>query len=277
MNAETETVQHELDCADQMPESPGGQIASTSGQDLAVSQGSERLMEAIVQASRDENVDVGKMERLYDMYERIQARNAETQFNQAMNAAQAEMGSVAADADNNQTRSKYATYHALNKALRPIYSRHGFSLSFDTDESPKPDHVRVLCYVSHVAGHTRTYKEDMPADGKGAKGGDVMTKTHATGSANSYGMRYLLKLIFNVAIGEDDDDGNGADPKTRGPQRITMSQAADLENLAGEAEGGLRRLQTYLSKKYGSPDIANIPACDYEHVCRITRRNLGIG
>jgi len=51
----------------------------------------------------------------------------------------------------------------------------------------------------------------MPADGKGAKGGDVMTKTHAAGSAMSYGMRYLLKMIFNVAIGENDDDGNGAD------------------------------------------------------------------
>ena len=26
----------------------------------------------------------------------------------------------------------------------------------------------------------------------------------------SYGMRYLLKMIFNVAIGLDDDDGNSA-------------------------------------------------------------------
>jgi hypothetical protein len=49
----------------------------------------------------------------------------------------------------------------------------------------------------------------MPSDGKGAKGGDVMTKTHATGAASQYGMRYLLKMIFNVAIGEDDNDGNG--------------------------------------------------------------------
>ena len=69
--------------------------------------------------------------------------------------------------------------------------------------------VRVLCYVSR-GGHTRTYQIDMPADGKGAKGGDVMTKTHATGAAASYGMRYLLKMIFNVAVGESDDDGNAA-------------------------------------------------------------------
>jgi hypothetical protein len=69
--------------------------------------------------------------------------------------------------------------------------------------------MRVLCDVSR-GGHVKTYQIDMPADGKGAKGGDVMTKTHAAGAAASYGMRYLLKMIFNVAVGEDDNDGNGA-------------------------------------------------------------------
>jgi hypothetical protein len=49
---------------------------------------------------------------------------------------------------------------------------------------------------------------DMPSDGKGAKGGDVMTKTHATATADSYAKRYLIKDIFNIAIGEYDTDGN---------------------------------------------------------------------
>ena len=98
----------------------------------------------------------------------------------------------------------------MDRALRPIYTSHGFGLSFDTADSPHELHVKVLCYVSHGGGFSRTYNVDMPADGKGARGNDVMTRTHATGSALSYGMRYLLKLIFNVAVGEDDDDGNAA-------------------------------------------------------------------
>ena len=74
----------------------------------------------------------------------------------------------------------------------------------------------------------------MPSDGKGAKGGDVMTKTHATGAAMSYGMRYLLKFIFNVAVGEDDTDGNGAQRVDAG--RIEehcewMANAGDMEEL----------------------------------------------
>lgn len=168
------------------------------------------LIQAITAAANNPQTDIEKMERLWAMHERMAARDAEQAFNEAMMTAQSEMGRVSADATNNQTRSKYATYGQLDKCLRPIYTRNGFSLSFNTAEGAPDGHLRVLAYVSHKVGHTRTYHADVPADGKGAKGGDVMTKTHATGSAMSYGMRYLLKMIFNVAIGEDDDDGNAA-------------------------------------------------------------------
>jgi len=94
--------------------------------------------------------------------------------------------------------------------------------------------------LSHASGHTRTYSCDMPADGKGAKGNDVMTKTHAAGSAMSYGQRYLLKLIFNVAIGEQDDDGNGAgaaqdyDPSSWLDAIEGASDKTGLDKLAAE-------------------------------------------
>ena len=168
------------------------------------------LLQVIERAASNPEVDIDKMERLMQMHERIVARDAEAAFNEAMSSCQKEMRAIAADAENPQTRSRYATYAALDKALRPIYTEHDFSISYNTADSVKEEHVRVLAYVSRGA-HTRTYQVDMPADGKGAKGGDVMTKTHATGSATQYGMRYLLKMIFNIAIGVDiDDDGNGA-------------------------------------------------------------------
>lgn len=185
------------------------------------------------------NVDVDKLERLMGLYERMQARSAEEQFNAAMSSAQTDMRPVAADADNPQTRSRYASYAALDRSLRPIYTRHGFGLSFDTGDAPQPDYVRVLCYVTHAGGHARTYHVDMPADGKGAKGGDVMTKTHAAGAAMSYGMRYLLKMIFNVAVGEDDRDGN-VPPE---PKDAPKGYVQWAEDLGAVAEEGTAKLQ----------------------------------
>ena len=191
------------------------------------------LIHVIAAAARDPSVDIDKMERLWAMHERLTNRASEEAFNAAMNKAQSEMGCVSADAANAQTRSVYATYGQLDKAVRPIYTRHGFSISFNEGEGAPEGFARILAYVSHSAGHTRTYKLDMPADGKGAKGGDVMTKTHATGSAHSYGRRYLLKDIFNIAIGEADNDGNGdgagdgIDPLELWAGRATLAQSLD--------------------------------------------------
>lgn len=176
-------------------------------QDLPLAE-ADPLILMIERAARDPQVDIDKMERLVAMQERAQARVSEQLFNDAMSAAQSEMRRVAADSTNPQTKSNYASYAALDRALRPIYTQHGFSLSFGTEEGAAADCVRVVCHVSN-SGYTRKYHIDMPADGKGAKGGDVMTKTHAVGSAATYGQRYLLKMIFNIAVGED-DDGNAA-------------------------------------------------------------------
>lgn len=193
------------------------------------------LFHIIAAVARDPNVDIDKVERLMAMHERLKARAAEEAFNEAMNKAQSEMGRVSADAVNKQTSSVYATYGQLDAAIRPIYTANGFSISFNEGEGAPEGFVRILAYVSH-SGHTRTYKADLPNDGKGAKGGDVMTKTHATGSAHSYGRRYLLKDIFNIAIGENDNDGNGDD---HGGQERAYTPAEKLEQVliaSGQAE-----------------------------------------
>lgn len=196
------------------------EVAEVSPSDVVVREPqavteSAAMMSVIERAAMNPEVDVSKMERLYEMKEKIDAKAAEAAFNVAMNKAQSEMGRISADCTNTQTSSNYASYAQLDKALRPIYTRNGFSLSFDTGEvmvegtgEAQERILPVYCFVSHEAGHTRKYHVDMDAGGKGAKGGAVMTKTHAAGAAMSYGMRYLLKMIFNVAIGEDDNDGN---------------------------------------------------------------------
>jgi len=160
-------------------------------------------------------LETGKADQLQilqEMYFKDKARKAEEDFNFAMNAVQAEIGRVKPNLLNPQTKSRYASYDKLDAELRPIYTKHGFSLSFSEEDSSKPNHVRVICYVSR-GGHTRVYRKDMPVVTTGIKGNEMMTPTHATASADSYGKRYLLKDIFNVAIGEDDNDGNGSQPQ----------------------------------------------------------------
>jgi hypothetical protein len=200
--------------------------------------------------ARDPNASVDKIERLMALWERMEAKRAETAFNAAMAAAQKQMRPVVADATNPQTHSKYASYAALDEVLRPVYTEHGFGLSFDTGDGAPADYVRVLCYVTHVHGHSRTHHVDMPADGKGAKGGDVMTKTHASGSAYTYGQRYLLKLIFNVPVREFDDDGNAAGKRTAVPE-APAGYEDWLNDLTACADEGLEKLTAMWETKGG--------------------------
>jgi hypothetical protein len=169
------------------------------------------LLDIISAAVSNPMVDVSKLERLLALRDKEVAAQLEKEFNAAMTRAQEQMRPISADAENPQTRSRYATYAKLDNALRPIYTSEGFSLSFDEGDTAKPGYMRVLCYVAHNRGHVRTYHKDLPLDGLGTGGKVVMTTMHTAGSASSYGARYLLKGIFNVAVGEVDDDGNCGD------------------------------------------------------------------
>lgn len=171
--------------------------------------------------------------KLMDLQERWEASQAKKNFEEAMQKAQGEMRPVLMNAANDQTKSRYATYEALDSAIRPIYTRHGFTLSFNMADCPIPDQVRIVCEVA-CGGHSTYPHIDMPADGKGAKGGDVMTRTHATGAAITYGRRYLLGMIFNITTTKD-DDGNGASGNPDLAMAITADQFIELRDLLEES------------------------------------------
>lgn len=220
------------------------------------------FLEFLDRASRDPDFDAEKFAVILAAKERQDARDREAAFDEAMAQAQAAMQPIRADMENKQTKSKYASDVALDRAIRPIYSRYGFSLSFGTGENPPPDHVRVTCRIA-CAGHHRLEHFDIPADGKGAKGGDVMTKTHAAGSAASYGQRYLLLMIFNLKVikknGEPmaDDDGNAA-----GGQSVLISekQSDQITALILETKSDITRFLKY----FGVESVSDLPAPQFQ-------------
>lgn len=223
-------------------------VATVVEQPPVVAEGAT-LLAVIARAAADPNVDVDKMKSLLAMHRDMQRQQAEAEFNQALARVQSNMGRIGTDKRNSQTNSDYATYAKLDRKLRPLYSAEGFALSFGTDPTEKENTVRMTCDVSHRGGHTRRYMIDMPADGKGPKGNDVMTRTHATGSATQYGMRYLLKMIFNVAIASEDDDGNAAGQTT--PEQ----QAAARKAQHDEAFGRHSESIAYIKERIAAGDM----------------------
>lgn len=186
-------------------------------------------------ASRSD-INVDNLERILAMQERIMQKQAEVAFDEAMTACQKEMPAILRNKNNQQTSSRYADLEAINEVIVPIYTHHGFSLSFSTDDCPVADHYRVTCLVSR-SGYSRLYKGDIPNDVTGLKGNANKTRTHAFGSTMSYGRRYVTLLIFNITLTNEDNDGQRKqtiNPKAGVWDGVSMDDRIALENIAGE-------------------------------------------
>jgi hypothetical protein len=179
---------------------------------------------------KDVTIPLERVERAKIMFDEARREEAKAAYDVALARAQSEMQSISRDMDNPQTRSKYASLAAVDRAIKPIYTKHGIAVSFNTRPSEKGgDWIDIVAEV-HCAGHSEFKSLPMLADGIGAKGAPVMTRTHAMGSALTYGRRQLLKMIFNLA--EADDDGNAAG---KASEMLTADELEVIKQLLNDA------------------------------------------
>jgi len=243
--------------------SPEIKLTTRTPRDVPVGS-NDSILGIIARAASDPAVNVDKMERLYAMLKEENSRVAEQQFNEAMRQAQMEMPKIVKDARNPSTNSRYVQLETLSKVAVPIYTKHGFSLIFSEGESPNAAKIRVLCNVKHDGGHSCEFHLDLSPDDMGAKGNPSKTKIHGEGSTFSYGQRYLTKLIFNLTIvGEDDDGNQGSRPKPQGPATATPTTRAWMIAQLHDVE---RELQAYaIDQGWIMPDEP-LAAFPLEHV-----------
>ena len=190
---------------------------------IATTDSNAGLLNFIERASRDPEFDVAKFGELLRMQREVTHEQARREFNQAMAAAQAEMLPVIRDATNTHIGSKYAKLETIDRDMRPIYTRHGFSVRFGSAPSPTEGWLRIICTVSHVGGYSEVNHLDAPPDASGSRGSANKTAVQAVGSAVTYLRRYLLTMVFNIVLADDDDDGEatrkppGGKPPSRDP------------------------------------------------------------
>ncbi len=204
-------------------------------------------------AIENPRLDVKKMQAIIDMQMQIMKHQASVAYSLAMNACQREIPHITANKKNTHTSSKYADLDAIDTIIKPIYSNHGFSLTFDTRQVDAT-HLEVICYVLHADGQERVHRLTGELDTSGAKGTANKTGIQGTGSSATYLQRYLTKLIFNVIIAGEDKDGNAAAPakqeganfsdKMKGQSTTIENEPVNLDEQAGMMQADLQKLPT---------------------------------
>lgn len=169
----------------------------------------DAVMAVISRAASDPAVDIDKLERLLSMQERLQASQALAAYNADMATLQAHMPSISKDAKivvAGTVRATYASFENIVSTIRPLLDDYGFSVTFKT--TFEGELLCVLGRISHRSGHSEETVIKLPFDTSGSKN-DVQ----AIGSSVSYGKRYALCMLLNIATGGEDDDGASAAPK----------------------------------------------------------------
>lgn len=194
---------------------------------------SDPWLNFLMSAARDPLIDVAKLDALRRMQREDREYDARLRYNEAMAAAQGEMAPVTRDATNDQTRSRYARLETIDAAIRPIYTRHGFTLEFNSEAIDGPNE-RIVCEVSHISGHSKKFQLEAAPDIAGPQGKANKTQLHGLASTVSYLRRYLTCMIFNIVLSNEDNDGNRRAPANDTGELAGRAQADELQRLLAE-------------------------------------------
>lgn len=213
---------------------------------LALEKTQEKALEPMqmIQRALEAAIEGGKGLEVVDRILAQQREMMEYQdrlaFNAALRRIQDDLKPIVKDQENRETHSRYASADKVDEAIERLLERERMTLSFRPGTSDKAEMVLIIGVLS-LGAYSREYPLEMPADGRGAKGGGVMSRTHATGSAITYGKRYLKNMIFNLRFKERDDDGNLAGKQGgRIDDRAQIDHLENIRNAANKAE--LQRL-----------------------------------
>lgn len=222
----------------------------------------QSLLPAIIALAKDQDVDVGKLEALLKMQERMEARQAEAEFNAAFTRLSAQMPRIKKNGEirhpvekgkpegPSRKISSYARFEDIDAAIRDLLRNEGFAVSFETQQRQGDGGgLIVTATLLHAAGHSRSASIPVPLDTSGAK-----NNIQGYGSALSYGRRYSLCAVLNIVTEGDDDDGVRG-----GMEYIDDDKVRQINDLIREAGADSRRFLQYM----GVEQVPDIPVSDF--------------
>ena len=221
----------------------------------------------ILELAADPNFDVDKLERLIELQTKETERQATVSFSTAFAAMQSEIPTIAKAKSGNG--SNYATLEDVVEITRPILNKYGFSLSFDTNtvleknEDKSANDYKGYVEITAILLHKHAHKEKttllVPFDYSGSKKNNP---AQAMGSSVSYGKRYTLCALLNIATRDDNDASAAWQHK-----KITAAQARGLtakhEKLNKADQDGFNK---WLLSDFALDAIADIPQSAYNYI-----------
>lgn len=214
-----------------------------------------------------------QLEKLMDLQERWQANEARKAFFEAMARFQNDCPEIPKDGvvrdKHGKLMYRFAKLETVLKTIKDVERANGFRHRWDQEEL-EAGGVRIICEVSHVAGHAERSCVTIPPT-KGMNTNAAQDR----GIIIKYGKRYSLLNAYGLEPDEQDNDGRL--PGDNEPKTITEEQAAILKDMLQESGADESRMLAWVSELAESEitKTADIPAAWYGEVHKKLKSKLG--
>lgn len=169
--------------------------------------------------------NVGTVEKMISLYERMQERESELKFAAAFNRLATAIPAIKATrpvpSKDGTVRYKYEPLFKIERKLRPLALKFGFTYTF-SEGLPVEGKVTKVCTVQHTAGWKRSnaFTVNCGSVPHGTPGQNSM-------SDHSYAKRGVLCDAFGITVDHEDDARMEGKP-------ISQKEADELRQLVRE-------------------------------------------
>ena len=206
-----------------------------------VTNGADAMTAIFERAAFDQNFPLDRLEKMMEMQERWEARNATKNFNEAISQAKAKIPVILKTKEvdfttaKGRTNYRYEDFATIADIVDPIISEFGLSYRFRTGE--ENGKVSVTCILSHKDGHFEETTISAGRDDTGNK-----NAIQSIGSTITYLQRYTLKSALGIAVSNDTDAKQPEAPD----EPITDEQRDDLLELIKATETDVSKFCKFL-------------------------------
>lgn len=157
----------------------------------------------LLQMAIQSNIGVAELEKLTQLYEQWENRQAKKEFLLAFTRFQSicpEIRKTKEVTFSGKVQYCYAPLADICRQINPFLEK--CNLSYRWEHSEENSIIKVTCIISHINGHSERTTMTGPADESGSK-----NKIQARGSSFTFLQRYTLLGALGISTADSDIDG----------------------------------------------------------------------
>jgi len=205
----------------------------------------------LIQIAIEKGVDIAQLEKLMDLQDRWEKKEAKKSFLEAISSFQSSVpylkkNKIAKIVSKNGAGTfsyKYADIGSIAEQLKKPLRENGLSYRWEFSETNGI--MRVTCFISHRDGHTEQTSMEAGKDDSGAKN-NIQQK----GSTQTYLQRYTLIGALGLSTAEGDNDGNNGTDLNIDKKETTEKEVMEQwETLLGQVKNKIELQRLYFKNK----------------------------